>query len=53
MKHVAALLALAAPGMAAAIAHKNSTTLRGGCGAHLDQLNRLMSEGVGKEAVTK
>jgi len=36
-------------GMAAAIAHRHSTTPRGVYEAHLDELKRLMSEGVGKK----
>lgn len=35
-------------GMAAAVAHRNSTTPRGVFQAHLDELKRLMKEGVGK-----
>jgi hypothetical protein len=40
-------------GMAAAIAHRNSTTPRGVYEAHLDELKGMMSEGAGKKAVTK
>jgi len=40
-------------GMAAAIAHRNSTTPRGVYEAHLDELKKMMNDGVGKKAVKK
>jgi hypothetical protein len=36
-------------GMAASLAHRYSTTPRGVYQAHLDELKRLMSVGVGKK----